>query len=163
MSIVLFIRALLWGPLAAACLHIFEEFAWPGGFRQWYLKYRGNAATVSRTFLVLINAALLLALTMDALGGRSERGVALLLTISALMFSNGCWHIWASLKSHSYSPGTITGALLYLPLGLFEYISWIRLREASLGTAIFAVLIGCSYPLWSAYYHRRRTVQTTAR
>jgi hypothetical protein len=163
MSNDLLIDALLWGPLAAACLHICEEFAWPGGFRQWYLKYRDNAATVSRSFLALVNVVLLLALTMGALGGRSERGVALLLTISALLFSNGCWHIWASYKSHSYSPGTITGTLLYLPLGLFEYISWIRFREASLGTAIFAVLIGFSYPLWSAYYHRQRKVQTTAR
>jgi hypothetical protein len=163
MSNLFLIKALLWGPLAAASLHIFEEFAWPGGFRQWYLKYRDNPETVSRNFLIMINAALLLALMVGAMAGRTERGVALLLTISALLFSNGCWHVWASYKSHTYSPGTITGILLYLPLGIFEYVSWFRLQQASAGTAVFAVLIGCSYPLWSAYYHKRRKALTSAR
>ena len=152
----LLVNALLWGPLVAASLHIFEEFVWPGGFLQWYLKYRENPKTVNRNFLLLINAALLLALLTGAMAGRRERSVALLLTISALLFANGCWHIWASYKSRSYSPGTITGTLLYLPLGVFEYLSWIRLREASVGTAVFALIIGCSYPLWSANYHKRR-------
>jgi hypothetical protein len=147
---------LLWIPLMAACLHIFEEFVWPGGFPRWYQKYRGNASSVNRRFLVIINAALLIGLFEAALSGPTSVGVIWLLIFSAILFSNGCWHLWASCRSRSYSPGAISGTLLYLPLGVCEYAGWMRLGRASLGTAALALLIGCSYPLWSALYHRPR-------
>jgi hypothetical protein len=149
------IEWLRWAPLTAASLHVFEEFAWPGGFSRWYRTYRGNAKSVNRRFLVIINAGLVITLLEGAIAGRTPVGVALLLTFSAVLFSNGCWHLWASYRSHSYSPGVISGVLVYLPLGLFEYSGWIRVGRASLGTAAVALLIGTSYPLWSAAYHGR--------
>jgi hypothetical protein len=145
---------LLRAPLTAASLHIFEEFAWPGGFERWYRKYRANAGSVNRRFLVIVNVGLWITLFEAALAGRTAAGELLLLTFSALLFSNGCWHLWASYKSRSYSPGSITGTLLYLPLAVFEYGGWVQQGGASLGTVISAFLIGCSYPLWSALYHK---------
>ena len=145
---------LSWAPLAAASVHIFEEFAWPGGFPRWYRKYRANARSVNRRFLFFINAGLLITLFEAALAGRTPFGVALLLTFSAILFSNGCWHVWASYKSRSYSPGVISGTVLYLPLALFEYAGWIQLGRASGWTAILALVIGSSYPMWSALYHK---------
>ncbi|SRR6266498_4626942 len=146
---------LLWAPLTAACLHIFEEFAWPGGFPSWYRRYRHDAASVKPRFLVIINALLLFGCFEGALAGHNVVGAAYLLTLTAVLFSNGCWHLWASYISHCYSPGMITGTLLYLPLGVFEYVMWFRLGQASLATATVALLIGGSYPLWSAAYHKR--------
>jgi hypothetical protein len=146
---------LLWAPLAAASLHIFEEFAWPGGFYLWYRKYRANAGSVSRRFLVIVNVGLLITLFEAAIAGRSPVGAPLLLTFSAILFSNGCWHLWASWRSHSYSPGAISGTLLYLPLPILEYAGWMQLGQASWSTATLAFVIGSSYPLWSALYHRR--------
>jgi hypothetical protein len=146
---------LLWAPLATASLHIFEEFAWPGGFQRWYRKYRANATSVNRRFLVIINVGLLITLFEAALAGRSPVGAPLLLTFSAILFSNGCWHLWASYASRCYSPGAITGALLYLPLPIFEYAGWMHLGRASAWTAILAFVIGSSYPLWSALYHKQ--------
>jgi hypothetical protein len=122
---------------------------------RWYRKYRGNATSVNRRFLVIINAGLLISLFEGAVAGRTPVGVALLLTFSGLLFSNGCWHLWASYRSHSYSPGAISGTILYLPLALFEYAGWIRLGRASLWTAALALSIGCTYPLWSALYHKQ--------
>lgn len=144
---------LRWAPLLAACLHVFEEFAWPGGFPRWYRKYRGNARSVNGRFLVIINAGLLITLFEGAVAGGTAIGVALLLTFSAILFSNGCWHLWATYKSNSYSPGVISGTLVYLPLAVFEYAGWISIGRASLRTAGMALLIGASYPLWSAAYH----------
>jgi hypothetical protein len=141
--------------LAAASLHIFEEFVWPGGFHRWYQKHRANAKSVNRRFLVMINAGLLISLFEAALAGRSPVGVPLLLTFSAILFSNGCWHLWASYKSHSYSPGVISGTLFYLPLPIVEYAGWMQLGQASPWTAILAFVIGSSYPLWSALYHKQ--------
>jgi Protein of unknown function with HXXEE motif len=146
---------LLWAPLAAASVHIFEEFAWPGGFHRWYRKYRANAKSANRRFLVIINVGLLISLFEAALAGRSPVGAPLLLTFSAILFSNGCWHLWASYTSHSYSPGAISGTLLYLPLPIFEYAGWMQLGRASWRTATLAFVIGSSYPLWSALYHKQ--------
>jgi hypothetical protein len=146
---------LLWAPLAAAGLHICEEFVWPGGFVSWYRSYRASAASVKPSFLIIINALLLFGCFEGALAGHIAIGAAYLLTLTAVLFSNGCWHLWASYASRSYSPGMITGALLYLPLGVFEYVTWVRLGQASLATAAAAILIGGSYPFWSAAYHKR--------
>jgi hypothetical protein len=146
---------LIWAPLAAASVHIFEEFAWPGGFPRWYQRYRANAKSVNGRFLFIINAGLLITLLEGALASRTPVGVALLLTFSAILFSNGCWHLWASHVSHSYSPGAITGTLLYLPLPLFEYAGWMQLGHASAWTAILAFAVGSSYPMWSARYHKQ--------
>jgi hypothetical protein len=145
---------LAWAPLAAASVHIFEEFAWPGGFPRWYRKYRANATSVNRRFLVIINAGLLITLLEAALAGGTPAGVALLLTFSAILFSNACWHVWASYKSRSYSPGVISGTVLYMPLALVEYAGWIQLGRASGWTAMLAFVIGSSYPIWSALYHK---------
>jgi hypothetical protein len=84
---------LLWAPLAAASLHILEEFAWPGGFQRWYQKYRANAKSVNRRFLVIVNVGLLITLLEAAMASRSPVGAPLLLTFSAILFSNGCWHV----------------------------------------------------------------------
>jgi len=146
---------LLWAPLGTTCLHVFEEFVWPGGFPRWYRRYRVNTKSVTRRFLVIINTGLLVTLLEGAMAGNTPFGVVLLLTFSGILFSNGCWHLWASYNSRTYSPGTISGTLLYLPLPLFEYWGWIRVGRTSLWTAGAALLIGTSYPLWSALYHRR--------
>lgn len=147
---------LLWAPLGTACLHVSEEFFWPGGFLAWYRTYRGGVATVNRRFLVIINAGLLVTLLEGALAGSTLFGAVVLLTFSGILFSNGCWHLWASYNSHSYSPGTITGTLLYLILPFFEYFGWMRLGRISPSSAVVALLIGTSYPLFSALYHKQR-------
>jgi len=55
--------------------------------------YRADAKSVHRRFLVIINAGLLITLFEAALAGRTPVGVALLLTFSAILFSNNCWHV----------------------------------------------------------------------
>lgn len=147
-------------PLGAAGLHIFEEFVFPGGFTPWYRRYRGDAARITTRFLVIINGALLLACGNIAQLGRTRTGVAYWLTIAAVQASNGLWHAWASIKSHSYSPGLITGLALYVPMAVYGYVQFVRLDEASVGTALVAGLVGGSYHIWSALYHRGARVRS---
>jgi Protein of unknown function with HXXEE motif len=155
MSMIVPIEWLVWAPLIAASVHILEEFAWPGGFPSWYRHYRANPKSANPRFLAIINAGLLITLFEAALAARSPAGVPLLLTSSAILFSNGCWHLWASWMSHSYAPGTISGALLYLPLALLEYAGWMQAGRVSWSTATLSFVIGSSYPVWSALYHKQ--------
>lgn len=126
----------------------------PGGFSHWYKTYRSNAKCVNRGFLVIINGGLLITLFEGAMAGSPPFGAGLLLTFSGILFPNGCWHLWAGYRSHAYSPGTIAGMLLDLPLAVFEYCGWIRIGRASLWTATATLLNSVSYPLWSPLYHR---------
>ena len=144
-----------WAPLVAASLHISEEFIVPGGFPAWYRRYRADSSTITRRLLIIVNAALLLVCCNIALLGRTPLGIAYWLMISALLCSNGCWHAWASYKSHTYSPGVITGMAVYVPLAAYGYSQFIRSGDASITTAAVACVIGGSYHLWSAAYHGR--------
>jgi Protein of unknown function with HXXEE motif len=152
-----------WAPLAAVILHICEEFVYPGGFAEWYRRYRANASRVTSRFLVIINAVLLLACVDIGILGRTTTGVGYWLTIMALLCSNGIWHLWASYKSHSYSPGVVTGVLIYVPLALYGYVYFLRSGATSIGSALVAVIVGGSYQFWSALYHRSLRVLSQKR
>ena len=144
-----------WAPLVAAGLHISEEFVVPGGFPAWYRRYRPDPSRITPRMLVIVNVALLVACSNVALLGRHPLGIAYWLMMSALLCSNGCWHAWATYKTRSYSPGVITGVLVYLPLAIYGYIEFLRSGAASIWTAAVACIIGGSYHFWSAAYHGR--------
>src|ERR1017187_7013319 len=74
-----------WAPLVAASLHMSEEFLIPGGFLGWYRGYRTDSSRITRRFLVIVNAALLVVCCNIALLGRTPLGIAYWLTISALL------------------------------------------------------------------------------
>lgn len=143
-----------WAPLAAACCHIFEEFVWPGGFAEWYRRYRQDASRITPRMLVIVNVALLAACVNYALVAGSTVGVAALLGLSALLCSNGLWHAWASVKTHTVSPGVVTGVMLYIPLVIVEFNAYLRAGRISFGVAALVGVLGSSYHLWSALYHR---------
>jgi len=147
---------LMWAPLVAAGIHITEEFFLPGGFEAWYRRYRPDPSRITRRFLVIVNAIYLMACLNIALIGRAPAGVAYWLGISALFLSNGIWHGWASYKSHTYSPGVVTGLAVYVPLAAYGYVHFVISGAASISTAAIACVLGGSYQLWSALYHRRK-------
>ena len=144
----------MWAPLIAAGLHISEEFLFPGGFPAWYRGYRTDPSRITRRFLTIVNALLLVACCNIALLGRTPVGIVYWLTMSALLCSNGIWHAWASYKSRTYSPGVITGVAVYLPLAVFGFSHFVRSGAASIGVAALACAVGGSYQFWSAAYHR---------
>jgi hypothetical protein len=147
---------LMWAPLISPCLHISEEFGFPGGFPAWYRKYRSDPSRINRRFLVIVNGALLAACCNIGFLGRTWLGIAYWLVIVALLCSNGCWHAWASHQSHTYSPGVVTGVAVYVPLAVYGYIHYVHFGAVSIATAAVAGVIGGSYQLWSAAYHRPR-------
>jgi len=144
---------LMWAPLAAASLHISEEFVIPGGFPAWYRQYRPDPSRITPRFLVIVNAALLIACCNVGAIGRDIIGISYWMTMSAVLCSNGIWHAWASYKSHSYSPGVVTGILIYAPLAVYGYIEFLRSGAVPIWAAAITCLIGGSYHFWSAMYH----------
>jgi hypothetical protein len=102
-------------PLAYVA-HLCEEW-WGGpGFSAWTHAVLG--AEVSPERFILINAV---ALPVFAIGTvyatRSNRFAWFAAALAALLVLNGALHLLATVGFATYSPGTITGVLLYLPLG----------------------------------------------
>jgi hypothetical protein len=151
-----------WAPLVAACCHIFEGFVWPGGFAAWYRQYRPDASRITRRMLIIVNVALLVACVNYALLAKTKLGAIALLGLSALLCSNGLWHAWASVKTHTVSPGVVTGILLYVPLMIIEFNVYLRAGLVSIRMALLAAALGGSYHVWSAIYHRGAAKQIRA-
>lgn len=152
MDTVLFFALLL-----AAAAHVFEEFVFPGGFKAWYARYRPETATsFTPRFAIGINALLLMVCSLPLLSGPTPQAVALWLTVAALVAGNAVFHARATVRMREYSPGLVTGLLLYVPLAIVGFVHFIRTGEASWGTAIVAALLGGSYNVFTVMNHRRR-------
>jgi hypothetical protein len=155
--VLLLSRVIPWLPLGAVSLHLIEEFVWPGGFADWYRRYRPERArSVTTSFLFWINALFLaMAVIAGTLGSRPQ-GVAFWLVVASIGAANGLFHAWASYRSRTYSPGVGTGLVLYIPLAVFGFVSFGGSGRASTGTMVQALLIGPAYHLYAAWNHRRR-------
>jgi hypothetical protein len=122
---------------ATYALHFAEEYA--GGFNRWLSAIAG--ANLSDRDFIAINAiafvVMSLAAALAAYQPQSRWLIAALGTIVAL---NALLHVGGSILARSYSPGAITGALLWFPLGLFA----LRRARNELPSSSFAlgVIVG---------------------
>ncbi|HKP02420.1 MAG TPA: HXXEE domain-containing protein [Chthoniobacterales bacterium] len=150
---------LAWSLTVAALIHIFEEFVFPGGFKEWWTAYRPDIrASVTDRYLVIINMVLVLFSANVALAVRSPRGngVAAWLALAALLAENAVFHIVGAIQTRRYSPGMISGILLYIPLAIYGYIFFLRSGRASGTVALIAAAVGSSYYFISLANHKRR-------
>lgn len=146
-----------WMPLVAVALHLIEEFVWPGGFAEWYRWYRPErAASVTTGFLVRINALLVVLALIPGMRGFTMYGVAFWLVVASIAAANGGFHIWATVARRRYSPGVITGSIVYLPLAVFGFWYFWQRGLARPEVLIQAAVIGPAYNVYSAWNHRRR-------
>jgi hypothetical protein len=160
---------LWWAPLAAAALHIVEEFVYPGGFAEWDRAYRpAISSSITPRFHVWINAGLLLLCTQVALLRPLERtpdaaiAVGAWLALAALLFSNAIFHVAGTIRTGRRSPGVVTGVALYVPMAIVGYWWFLRSGRVSPAVAVVAALVGGSYHLWAGLMHsaRARSGQT---
>lgn len=115
-------RFIPWLPLIAVGLHLIEEFVWPGGFGAWYRSvYPERGASLTPRFLVWINVLLVVMSLGAALMRMSQNGIMLWLIVSSIAAANGVFHILATIRRREYSPGVVTGTLIYLPLAAWGY------------------------------------------
>jgi len=150
----------LWLPLVAVAAHLVEEFLWPGGFAAWYRTYRPEyASSITRPYLVAVNALLVVLALIPPFLGSTPRAYAVWAVVAAIGAANAVFHLWATAKTRAYSPGVVTGALVYLPLAIVGIPQLLTNGRVSLGTALQAVIVGVAYHLWSAWRHRQRAAR----
>jgi hypothetical protein len=108
--------AWIWLFPTAYLVHLAEEFWSPPTFYVWASRFAGIDFT-ARVFLAtntLFAALMIVAVALIRRGTWPPWVVLALATVVAL---NGLLHLLGTALSRSYSPGLLSGLLLYLPLG----------------------------------------------
>jgi hypothetical protein len=108
-----------WWPLLLPCsylLHLAEEW-WGGeGLAAW--TWRTLGAPISTAELLALNGIVWPVLTVLTVLAVSRPGLRPVWTAFGTVIAvNGALHVLGSLATTSYSPGVVSGVLLYLPLG----------------------------------------------
>jgi len=117
-------------------LHQLEEYF--GQFPLWYSNLL-NAELSNRDF-ILINGVGLFIFTVFALSYFFNKNNLILVALGTLVFVNGMVHLLLSLYTFSYSPGTISGVTLFIPLGIIIYRN--IMPQLSKNENIVAIAIG---------------------
>ena len=121
---------------ATLLTHQLEEYF--GEFPRWYSDLL-NANLSNQDFLI-INGIGLLIISIVALSYLFNKNNVLLAALGTLIFTNGIVHLLLSLFTFSYSPGTISGVVLFLPLGIIIFKRILPLLRQ--GEKILAISIG---------------------
>lgn len=98
----------------AYMVHMVEE--WVGGFSAWTATVLGQEVSQER-FIIINSVALSLAFIGTAAALRRPRFSWFSASFAALIVLNGVLHCLATVAFGSYSPGTLTGLLIYVPVG----------------------------------------------
>ena len=133
-------RWVRWGWLfpATYAVHILEEWRGGEGFPAWWSRLTGVDLSVER-FLAL-NACALAGMTLGvALAALFKQMRWLLVGFGAVVLVNAVAHLAAGVATRSYSPGAVSGALLWLPLGAWTLAAGrknLSRRDFGVGVAV---------------------------
>ena len=136
---------------AAIMLHVTEEFFIPGGFIKWYKEFvpPKKAEGSNPEYLVWINTLMMGVCVLPLYFGESIHGASIWFAVSAIGAANALFHVWGVLKMKKYSPGVVTGVLLYLPLFFIGCEQLLSTGLISLTKAIIFIAIAIGYHIFS--------------
>lgn len=136
---------LLWLFVPAYLAHLAEE--WWAGFPEWIAAFTGRPLP-GEAFLAINAAALILLFAATMAATRRESAGWLAVAIATVFTLNAVLHLLGAFASASYSPGMVTGVVLYVPLGLLTLLrAWHQqlpsqfARGVAAGVAVHAVVI----------------------
>ncbi len=124
----------------AYLIHLLDEFFFGGGFAMWYSNLL-NANLSEYDFLIINSTAFVLVITVSILYSLGKIKNFIPAVLGTLFFMNGLVHLMLSVATWIYSPGTISGIIIYIPLGVIVYKNIFPLltqdqRTSSIITAI---------------------------
>jgi len=132
--------ALLFAPLAY-CIHQIEESS--GGFRTWRLRYfpNNNQLPVEYVFVILTALSLIFIILFSIRKSKATAHVVLFLFMMTQV-NNALYHPGAGLFFGDYSPGTVTGLLLYLPVNIYIWTKAIEEKWVAKINIVVLFLLG---------------------
>ena len=148
-----------WGWLfpATYAIHLAEEL-WGGeGFVAWFARIAGVELAGGQFLLWNIFALLLMSASI-VLMTRYQRLRPLLLAYGVTFLLNALSHLIAGIYTNSYSPGMLSGVLLWMPLGALTLLSFGKTlsRRARRAGLLVGALIHCAVVLLTLFGERLR-------
>ena len=103
------------GPLVYLIHHFEEHIIF--NFREWRLSYFADNNTLStEEVLIRLSVVLLIAIYIHLIKQNRASAHVVLFFLMTTQVVNACFHIFFSFYFQDFSPGAITGVLLYLPI-----------------------------------------------
>lgn len=111
--------------LAFLMLHQFEEYVYPGGFKNYFnnriynpFGFFKNKLTDKGIFWVnvILGWGLNIAVFIIFNGN-----ITAMLIVITVLFINGIMHFFMAFKTRDYNPGLVTGAIFFIPLAMYIY------------------------------------------
>ena len=136
---------LYWLSLPLYMIHQFEEYVYPGGFKEELNKLltrgEGHREILTDKIGLVVNIGFIWILTpvLIVLGTFSVIFPIILMTLVAF---NGFVHVFASIRFRRYNPGLIVSLLANIPLGLYVLIGLGLNAIASSTELLVGILIG---------------------
>ena len=136
-----FKTSLLLAPLAYAIHHIEEHVLF--NFREWRLTYfPDNNPLPTEAVLSIIMAITLVYILYHQIASTRESAEGVLFFLMATQVHNVIYHVGGSLLTLSYSPGTITAILLYMPTNVIIIRNAFREEYINKNSCIFLFIAG---------------------
>ena len=130
--------------VVAAVIHVLEEYAYPGGFLDWMKSMNPRFTPwITTRFTVIINGLFLLLCVVGAIV--AARNLVFSLSVASLLFINGLMHLGGTVRARRYTPGVVSGILLYMPLALYTLYLFARSGRLTLAGSAIAGLLGVVY------------------
>lgn len=134
-------RFLVWFLPVSYLLHIIEEYYGGEGLPAWLSGFL-NIDLSNPDFVTINSVAFTAVVVFAVIHSFIKENNLLFLALVTLFFVNGLLHLISSAVSFTYSPGTITGVLIYLPLGLYLFkLLYIKLAERKFYTGVMLGLL----------------------
>lgn len=134
----------------AIMLHVTEEFLYPGGFIDWYKELvPPQTKGIRPGYLVWINTLMIGVCVLPIYFFDTERGKSIWFCVAAIAAINAFFHIYGVFKLKKYSPGVITGVLLYLPIFAFGSQILIEKENFPITKVVLFLAIAIGYHVFS--------------
>ena len=118
-------------------VHIAEEY-W-GGFPKWVARFWGVESS-NENFLIWNGAAWLVMTSCVALVRMTKSYRWLIVSFGTVVLINGSAHTITSVVTRSYSPGLVSGLLIWVPLGTITLLR--ASKQVNRRTYVSGILVG---------------------
>ena len=135
-------KHIAWFLPAVYLLHLLDEYFIGAGFAGWF-SMLFKASLSENNFIVINAAGFITVLVIAILYTLGKANNFVLAVVGSLFFINGIIHPLAGLLTATFSPGTITGVIIYLPFGLLVFIKIFPLlnEEQRMFSVILAIVL----------------------
>ncbi len=130
--------------LGVSLVHMGEEYFYPGGFLDFMKRLNPIFAPQATPMLAVIINGLQLVLCVLA-WVVNKNNLVFSLSVAGLLLVNSFMHMMGSVRFKGYTPGLVTGVLLYLPLSIYAYFIFLSLGQLTLVESIITVILGVLY------------------